>query len=224
MSNFTIEIVAPTIVAVIEKLITAIAPRTAIHAQLPQTPAEQATRQQVVPAPTYAPAPAAPANPTTPVQYAQPNRPASAPAQAVHTVAPTVPISPTQAYSAAPAAQPPMYAAPAQQYQPAPVNPVPTAPIPGNPPMGAVNMAPAAIPAPANNAPIASPSNQVPVAAAPAYQIDDLARAASQLMDAGKQQDLIALLGQFSVQALTQLPKEQFGAFATALRQMGAKL
>jgi hypothetical protein len=54
--------------------------------------------------------------------------------------------------------------------------------------------------------------------------MEDLARAASQLMDAGKQQDLLGLLAQFGVQALTQLPKERYGEFATTLRQMGAKL
>ena len=63
----------------------------------------------------------------------------------------------------------------------------------------------------------------VPVAA-PLYTMDQLAVAATQLMDAGRQQDLLALLAQFGVQALTMLPKEQYGAFATALRQMGAKI
>lgn len=199
MSNFTIEIQAPSIVAVLEKLISALAPKTVTFDQtLPQTPAEQATRQQVVPAPTYAPAPAP-----------------------------------------APAAQPPMYSVPVQQYQPgAPVNPTPalqqaapavpvaaapTAPTPPN----AVTSAIPAAPVTAYNAPTATPVNPAPVApvaAAPTYQIDDLARAAAQLMDAGKQQECLALLAQFQVRGLNDLKPEQFGAFATALRQMGAKL
>lgn len=117
--------------------------------------------------------------------------------------------------------------APVQQYQPAaPINPTPApqqaAPI--VPPPNAPTMAPPAMPASAYPAPTAMPVNPAPVATAPAYAMEDLARAASQLMDAGKQQDLLGLLAQFGVQALTQLPKERYGEFATTLRQMGAKL
>lgn len=64
----------------------------------------------------------------------------------------------------------------------------------------------------------------VPIATIPTYTYEDLARAAAPLMDAGKTADLQALLRSFNVQALTQLPKEQYGAFATALRGMGARL
>ncbi len=56
------------------------------------------------------------------------------------------------------------------------------------------------------------------------YTMEQLAVAATQLVDAGRREELVGLLGQFGVQALTALPKEQYGAFATALRQMGAKL
>lgn len=56
------------------------------------------------------------------------------------------------------------------------------------------------------------------------YTPDDLARAAMALMDCGKQQDLIALLGQFGVVAIPELRPEQYGAFATALRGMGAQI
>lgn len=131
----------------------------------------------------------------------------------------------------------PTIPAPVQQYQPAvPVNPtpaqqpatpaVPVAAAPTAPTFpGAMTSAPTGLPVnamtsnyPSNSAPVA------PVAAAPAFVMEDLARAASQLMDAGKQQDLLGLLAQFGVQALTQLPKERYGEFATALRQMGAKL
>jgi hypothetical protein len=65
---------------------------------------------------------------------------------------------------------------------------------------------------------------QAPTAQTPSFTYDDLARAASSLMDAGKQQQLIGLLGQFQIQRLDLLPKEQYGAFATALRQMGARI
>ena len=60
--------------------------------------------------------------------------------------------------------------------------------------------------------------------AAPSYTADDLARAAMTLMDSGRQGDLINLLAQFGTEALTQLPPEQYGAFATALRGLGAPI
>ena len=44
------------------------------------------------------------------------------------------------------------------------------------------------------------------------------------LMDSGKQQELIALLGQFGAAAIPELRPEQYGAFATALRGMGAQI
>ncbi|WP_238725334.1 hypothetical protein [Diplocloster agilis] len=56
------------------------------------------------------------------------------------------------------------------------------------------------------------------------YTLDDLSRAAMPLMDAGKQEDLIRLVGQFGVASLQDLPPEQYGAFATALRGMGAQI
>ncbi len=65
---------------------------------------------------------------------------------------------------------------------------------------------------------------EVPVAPAQTYTMDQLAVAATQLVDAGRREELISLLTQFGVQALTALPKEQYGAFATTLRQMGAKI
>lgn len=54
--------------------------------------------------------------------------------------------------------------------------------------------------------------------------LDDLARAAAFLLGGGKYQILVDLLSRFGVQALHQLPKEYFGAFAAALRQLGAQI
>lgn len=56
------------------------------------------------------------------------------------------------------------------------------------------------------------------------YTLDDLARAAMALMDAGRQPELQQLLGKFGVESLPQLPKEHYGAFATELRGMGAQI
>lgn len=74
---------------------------------------------------------------------------------------------------------------------------------------------PASMPGPVQQA--------VPVTA-PTYTMDQLSIAAIQLMDAGKKTELLQLLQQFGVPALTELKPEQYGAFATALRQYGAKI
>ena len=102
---------------------------------------------------------------------------------------------------AAPVALPaaPLALAPA----PLPVTPAPLAPAP---------LAPAA-PAPA----------AVPTAPQ-AYTMDQLAVAATQLVDAGRGEELVAILTAFGVQALTQLPKEQYGNFATYLRSLGVRI
>lgn len=69
-----------------------------------------------------------------------------------------------------------------------------------------------------------APIQSVPTAAAPTYTLDQLSRAAAMLMDAGKREQLVALLNKFGVQALTMLPKESYGVFATELRQLGAQI
>jgi hypothetical protein len=99
-----------------------------------------------------------------------------------------------------------VYTAPDQQ-QPAPTA-VPTAPV--QPPV----QQPAAPVAPLQAVPTSAPS----------YTIDQLAVAATQLMDAGKRNELLQLLAAFGVPSLTALPKEQYGAFATKLREMGAQI
>mgnify|MGYP006873074847 CR=1 FL=1 len=49
-------------------------------------------------------------------------------------------------------------------------------------------------------------------------------QAGATLMDAGKVNDLIALLQSFGIQAVKDLKPEQLGAFATELRKLGAKI
>lgn len=56
------------------------------------------------------------------------------------------------------------------------------------------------------------------------YTMEQLAVAATQIMDAGRRTELVGLLSSFGVQALTALPKNQYGAFATELRALGAKI
>ena len=72
--------------------------------------------------------------------------------------------------------------------------------------------------------PAAPTPEAVPVAPAQSYSLDDLAKAGIALMDQGKQADLLALLQQFGVTALPQIPPEQYGAVATAMRGLGARI
>ena len=76
--------------------------------------------------------------------------------------------------------------------------------------------------------PVAQPVPQ-PVAGAvptatPTYTMEQLAVAGTQLVDAGRRDDLVKLLAAFGVQSLTELPEEQYGAFATKLRELEAKI
>ncbi len=82
----------------------------------------------------------------------------------------------------------------------------------------------------ASQAPTAPAGAAVPLAAGTVptstaqYKLDDIARAAMSLMDSGRQAELQGLLAQFGVDALPLLPQAQYGAFATALRGMGAQI
>lgn len=56
------------------------------------------------------------------------------------------------------------------------------------------------------------------------YSLEDLQRASSTLVQAGKIQLLQGLLQEFNSLALTTLPVEQYGAFALRLRELGAAI
>ena len=71
---------------------------------------------------------------------------------------------------------------------------------------------------------IAAPTPTVPVAPPQQYTLEQIMQAGAALMDANKMNELSGLLHTFGVAALTQLKPEQFGAFATALRGLGAKI
>ena len=100
---------------------------------------------------------------------------------------------------------------------PATVTPPPATESPASAPA-----TPAAVPV-ATAPPAAAPLPTVPTAAQ-TYTQDQLALAASGLIDAGRIAELQQLLAAFNVPSLVQLPKEQYGAFATKLREMGAKI
>lgn len=112
--------------------------------------------------------------------------------------------------------------------EPLPVSAYPTTPAPVAP-----VAAPSPSPTPVTNAPTAGPTSAapgntpapvVPVAGAPTYTLDQISRAGASLVDAGKMPQLLELLGRYGVQAVTQLKPEQYGAFATELRGLGAQI
>ncbi len=78
--------------------------------------------------------------------------------------------------------------------------------------------------APASAAPMNYPAPGVPLAQPPKYTVDQIMAAGAMLMDAGKVNELMNLLHSFGVQAVMDLKPEQLGAFATALRELGAKI
>ena len=135
-----------------------------------------------------------------------------------------------------------MNAAPAAVPQP-PVTPAPTAnPAQAQPPVAApapVATAPSATPAPTSPtafnpapAPVAAPAPTAAPATAPAavptgaptYTLDALARAGATLAQSGKMEAALALLARYGVQTVNQLKPEQYGAFATELRALGAQI
>lgn len=121
---------------------------------------------------------------------------------------PTAPVNPTPAPVAAPAQAPgaPLSATPAQTATPiAPTVPVAT-PAPAVTPAANVALAPA-----------------VPTSA-PQYTLDMIATAGSALIDAGKMDQLMGLLGKFGVASLTELAPESYGAVANELRALGAAI
>ena len=124
---------------------------------------------------------------------------------------------PVASYPTAPAPAP--APAPAAPVSPAPVTPTqtptpaPAAPVSPAPTAGQTSAAPGNTPAPT-----------VPGAGAPTYTLDQISRAGASLVDAGKMQQLLELLGRYGVQAVTQLQPEQYGAFATELRALGAQI
>ena len=137
------------------------------------------------------------ANPT-PAPVPQPTAaPAAMPATAE-------PVNPIPAPQTAPGA--PLSATPAQTATPiAPTVPVAT-PAPAVTPAANVALAPA-----------------VPTSA-PQYTLEMIATAGSALLDAGKMEQLMQLLGRFGVASLTELAPESYGAVANELRAMGAAI
>ena len=122
-------------------------------------------------------------------------------------VPPAVPNPPVNAVPV----QPPVNAVPVQppvQQQlvpPAPVAPQPSIPV----------TAPAPQPAPAAVIPTAAPKQ---------YTLPELQAACGPLMDAGKMDELSAIIQAFGVTSLMDLPQDKYGELAVQLRALGARL
>lgn len=118
-------------------------------------------------------------------------------------------------------------ATPAAPVNPTPAPTVPTqapgAPLSATPAQTAAQIAPTVPvvqPAPVANT---APAPTVPTSA-PQYTLDMIATAGSALIDAGKMDQLMQLLGKFGVASLTELAPESYGAVAGELRALGATI
>jgi len=58
----------------------------------------------------------------------------------------------------------------------------------------------------------------------PAFTMEQLAKAGTQIVEANKKEDLLKALESFGVQALSKLPTDRYGEFAAKLRGLGAKI
>ena len=72
--------------------------------------------------------------------------------------------------------------------------------------------------------PVQQPVQTAVPVAEKTYTLEDLQRASSTLVQAGKIQILKGLLEEFNSPALTSIPLEQYGAFALRLRELGAAI
>lgn len=118
-------------------------------------------------------------------------------------------------------------ATPAAPVNPTPAPTVPTqapgAPLSATPAQTAAQIAPTVPvvqPAPVANT---APAPTVPTSA-PQYTLDMIVTAGSALIDAGKMDQLMQLLGKFGVASLTELAPESYGAVAGELRALGATI
>ena len=131
------------------------------------------------------------------------------------------PVQQTQLPTQQPVQSVPVQTAPTQTVQQTvPVQPVQTA-VPTQQPVQTVQTAPTQTVQ--QTVPVQPVQTAVPVAEK-TYTLEDLQRASSTLVQAGKIQLLQGLLQEFNSLALTTLPVEQYGTFALRLRELGAAI
>ena len=104
---------------------------------------------------------------------------------------------------------------------PAPVIPLHTTTTEAASASAAANIAPAAA---ANVSKAPAPAAPAIPTAAPQYTLEMISAAGSALIDAGKMEQLLTLLGKYGVDNLTALKPDQYGAMATDLRALGARI
>ena len=107
--------------------------------------------------------------------------------------------------------------------QPAPAQAPPAAPTAFTPAAPAQPAPAQQAPPPAPAAPAQQPPAPVPTAER-AYTLDELGRAGAALLEMGKANEVQALVAGFGVASLQELPEGQYGAFAMAMRSMGAPI
>lgn len=122
----------------------------------------------------------------------------------------------------------PIKDSPVQQTQLPTQQPVQSVPVQTQPVQQPVQTAVPVQTAPSQTVQQTVPTQQTVQTAVPvaekAYTLEDLQRASSTLVQAGKIQLLQGLLQDFNSLALTTLPVEQYGAFALRLRELGAAI
>lgn len=112
--------------------------------------------------------------------------------------------------------------APAQAVQMPIQMPIQAAQMPAQAPTMAPPTAPVPVTAPAApSQPVQAVPSGAPVQG---FSLEQLQVAAAGLMSAGKGQQVMGILQQFGIQAMTELPKERYGEFAMALRGAGAQV
>ena len=131
-------------------------------------------------------------------------------------------ILPVQAVQAAPAVNPP---APAQTATQAPAQTATQAPVEAPQAVPAQNVVnfPAANPAPAQ-APVEAPQAVPAPPAEKPIDLDTISRAGAALIDQGKMPQVLGVLKEFGVEAITQLQPSTYPAFAERLKALGAIL
>lgn len=96
-----------------------------------------------------------------------------------------------------------------------------TTTVPSTPPVQ--NVQPVPTTQTAQTAPATPTVSPVPTATAtPTYSMEQLAVAATGLIDAGKMQDVQNTLASLGAQTLMDLPQEKYGEFASAIKAIGA--
>lgn len=98
----------------------------------------------------------------------------------------------------------------------------PAAPTPAVPAPSVAHVTPT----PSVVAPAPNPAPVVPLSKGPAYSLAQIAKAGADLIsqNPGVMPQVTALLTQYGVQAVTDVKPDDYGAFATALRGLGAKI